>query len=100
PPTALARAAPESVAPHGAYPSPLGYRGYPKSVCTSVNEVICHGIPDDRVLLEGDIVNVDVTAYVGGVHGDTSATYTVGAVDERSALLVRVTRACLGLCIR
>ena len=80
-----------------AYPSPLGYRGYPKSVCTSVNEVICHGIPDDRVLLEGDIVNVDVTAYVGGVHGDTSATYTVGAVDERSALLVRVTRECLEL---
>jgi methionyl aminopeptidase len=80
-----------------AYPSPLGYRGYPKSVCTSVNEVICLGIPDDRALLEGDIVNVDVTAYVGGVHGDTSATYAVGAVDERSALLVQVTRECLEL---
>src|SRR5215469_6666048 len=65
----------------GAYPSPLGYRGYPKSVCTSVNEVICHGIPDDRPLEDGDIVDLDVTAFIGGVHGDCSATYYVGDVD-------------------
>ncbi|MBM3675618.1 MAG: type I methionyl aminopeptidase [Actinobacteria bacterium] len=77
------------------YPSPLGYRGFPKSVCTSVNEVICHGIPDDRALREGDIVNVDVTIYLGGVHGDTNATFAVGEIDERSALLMRVTRECL-----
>ncbi|MFQ5558005.1 MAG: M24 family metallopeptidase, partial [Acidimicrobiales bacterium] len=65
----------------GAYPSPLGYRGYPKSVCTSVNEVICHGIPDSRPLADGDIVNIDVTCYKHGVHGDTSATFLVGDVD-------------------
>jgi len=87
----------EATIDRNAYPSPLGYRGYPKSVCTSVNEVICHGIPDDRPLAEGDIVNVDVTAYVGGVHGDTSATFAVGEVDERSARLMRVTRECLEL---
>ena len=57
------------------YPSPLGYQGFPKSVCTSVNEVICHGIPDDRALVDGDIVNIDVTVYVDGVHGDTNATF-------------------------
>ena len=60
---------------HGAYPSTLGYKGFPKSLCTSVNEVICHGIPDSTVLEDGDIVNIDVTAYIGGVHGDTNATY-------------------------
>jgi len=58
----------------GAYPSPLGYRSFPKSVCTSVNEVICHGIPDSRPLVAGDIVNIDVTVYFDGVHGDTSAS--------------------------
>ncbi|MFG1701620.1 type I methionyl aminopeptidase [Nonomuraea sp. M3C6] len=77
---------------HGAYPSTLGYKGYPKSLCTSINEVICHGIPDDTVLREGDIVNVDITAYIGGVHGDTDATYLVGEVDEESRLLVERTR--------
>ncbi|MCD0451042.1 type I methionyl aminopeptidase [Actinocorallia sp. API 0066] len=77
---------------HGAYPSTLGYRGYPKSLCTSVNEVICHGIPDDTVLRDGDIVNVDITAFIGGVHGDTDATYLVGDVDEESRLLVERTR--------
>jgi methionyl aminopeptidase len=66
------------VVSHGAYPSTLGYRGYPKSSCTSLNEVICHGIPDDTVLESGDIVNVDVTAYLDGVHGDTNRTYFVG----------------------
>ncbi|CCH76073.1 Methionine aminopeptidase [Nostocoides japonicum T1-X7] len=77
---------------HGAYPSTLGYRGFPKSLCTSVNEVVCHGIPDDRRLEDGDIVNIDITAYVGGVHGDTDATYLVGAVEEESRLLVERTR--------
>jgi len=76
---------------HGAYPSCLGYRGYPKSLCTSVNEVICHGIPDDRQLLDGDIVNIDITAYIDGVHGDTNKTYLVGDVDEESRLLVERT---------
>jgi methionyl aminopeptidase len=79
----------------GAYPSPLNYNHFPKSVCTSVNEVICHGIPDSRVLLDGDIVNLDVTTYIGGVHGDTNATFLVGNVDEDSCKLVRVTEECL-----
>ncbi|WP_062352779.1 type I methionyl aminopeptidase [Herbidospora yilanensis] len=77
---------------HGAYPSTLGYRGYPKSLCTSINEVICHGIPDDTELNDGDIVNVDITAFVGGVHGDTDATFLCGDVDEESRLLVERTR--------
>ncbi|MCW2883904.1 MAG: methionyl aminopeptidase [Streptosporangiaceae bacterium] len=77
---------------HGAYPSTLGYRGFPKSLCTSINEVICHGIPDDTVLRDGDIVNVDITAFIDGVHGDTDATYLVGDVDEESRLLVERTR--------
>ncbi|MGO4340096.1 type I methionyl aminopeptidase [Pedococcus sp. 2YAF34] len=77
---------------HGAYPSTLGYKGFPKSLCTSVNEVICHGIPDSRPLEDGDIVNIDITAYIGGVHGDTDATYLVGDVDEESRLLVERTR--------
>lgn len=76
---------------HGAYPSTLGYKGFPKSLCTSVNEVICHGIPDSRRLEDGDIVNIDITAYIGGVHGDTDATYLVGDVDEESRLLVERT---------
>ena len=79
----------------GVYPSPLNYRGYPKSLCTSVNEVICHGIPDDRALADGDIVNLDVTVYVDGVHGDTNATFLVGDVDEGSRRLVAATRECL-----
>ncbi|MBU6329122.1 MAG: type I methionyl aminopeptidase [Acidobacteria bacterium] len=79
----------------GGYPSTLNYRGYPKSLCTSVNEVICHGIPDDRPLREGDIVNLDVTIFLDGVHGDTNATYPVGAVDDESRRLVEVTRECL-----
>jgi len=77
---------------HGAYPSTLGYRGFPKSLCTSVNEVICHGIPDTTVLEDGDICNIDITAYIGGVHGDTNATFTVGSVDEPTQLLVDRTR--------
>jgi methionyl aminopeptidase len=81
----------------GGYPSPLNYNGFPKSVCTSVNEVICHGIPDDRPLRDGDIVNLDVTIYLDGVHGDTNATYCVGQVDDESRRLVEVTRECLEL---
>ena len=80
---------------HGAYPSPLGYRKFPKSLCTSVNEVICHGIPDYRPLDDGDIVNLDITAYVCGVHGDTDATYLCGDVDEASRLLVERTHEAL-----
>ena len=76
---------------HGAYPSTLGYRGYPKSLCTSLNEVICHGIPDDTVIADGDIVNVDITAFLNGVHGDTNATFLAGDVDEESRLLVERT---------
>jgi len=79
----------------GIYPSPLNYHGYPKAICTSVNEVICHGIPDDRALVEGDIVNIDVTSYVGGVHGDTNATFPVGRIDDESQRLITVTRECL-----
>src|SRR5215217_5581949 len=75
----------------GGYPSTLNYHGFPKSLCTSVNEVICHGIPDSRPLEDGDIVNIDVTAYIHGVHGDTDATYLVGDVDEESRLLVERT---------
>ncbi len=81
----------------GAYPSTLNYHGYPKSICTSVNEVICHGIPDDRPLQDGDIVNVDVTAFLDGVHGDCSATFYVGDVDEESRALVEATRECRDL---
>ncbi|MSO86280.1 MAG: type I methionyl aminopeptidase [Acidimicrobiia bacterium] len=79
----------------GGYPSPLNYNGFPKSLCTSVNEVICHGIPDDRALLDGDIVNLDVTIFLNGVHGDTNATFLVGEVDAPSRRLVEVTRECL-----
>jgi len=75
----------------GAYPSTINYHGYPKACCTSVNEVICHGIPDSRVLLDGDICNIDVTGYIGGVHGDTNATFFVGDVDPESRQLVQVT---------
>lgn len=85
---------------HGAYPSTLGYRGYPKSLCSSVNEVICHGIPDDRPLADGDIVNLDITAYLDGVHGDTNKTYLVGDVDDESKLLVERTREALNRAIK
>ncbi len=77
---------------HGAYPSPLGYKGFPKSLCSSLNEVICHGIPDDTVLSDGDIVNIDITAYKDGVHGDTNATFLSGNVSEEHRLLVERTK--------
>ncbi len=90
----------EFMCDHGAYPSTLGYRYFPKSLCTSVNEVICHGIPDDRELVDGDIVNIDITAYIGGVHGDTDATYPVGEIDEESRLLLERTQEALNRAIR
>lgn len=80
---------------HGAYPSTLGYRGFPKSLCTSLNEVICHGIPDSTVIQDGDICNIDITAYIHGVHGDTNATFLAGDVDEESKLLVERTEESL-----
>jgi methionyl aminopeptidase len=76
---------------HNAYPSTLGYRGFPKSLCSSLNEVICHGIPDSTILQDGDICNIDITAFINGVHGDTNATFLVGDVDEESTLLVERT---------
>ena len=80
---------------HGAYPSTLGYRGYPKSICSSINEVICHGIPDNTVLDEGDIVNIDITAYLDGYHGDLNHTIEVGTVTEEVHNLVERTRESL-----
>ncbi|MFT4396320.1 type I methionyl aminopeptidase [Gordonia lacunae] len=77
---------------HGAYPSTLGYKDFPKSCCTSLNEVICHGIPDSTVIEDGDIVNIDVTAYIHGVHGDTNATFLAGDVDQEAVDLVERTR--------
>ena len=76
---------------HHAYPSTLGYKGFPKSCCTSLNEVICHGIPDSTMIEDGDIVNIDVTAFIGGVHGDTNATFLAGEVAEQDRWLVERT---------
>ena len=81
----------EFLVDNGAYPSTLGYRGFPKSCCTSLNEVICHGIPDSTPIEDGDIVNIDVTAYIGGVHGDCNATFLAGDVAEENKLLVERT---------
>lgn len=81
----------------GGFPSTLNYKGFPKSLCTSVNEVILHGIPDSRPLESGDIVNLDITIYLEGMHGDCSATFGVGEVDEESRRLMRVTQECLML---
>ena len=84
----------------GGYPSPLNYGltpPFPKSICTSVNEVICHGIPDSRVLRDGDIINLDVTLFREGVHGDTNATWAVGTADPESMRLIRTTRECTSL---
>jgi methionyl aminopeptidase len=80
---------------NGAYPSTLGYRGYPKSICSSVNEIICHGIPDDTVLEDGDIINIDITAYLDGFHGDSNQTFLVGNVSDEVKLLVERTREAL-----
>lgn len=81
----------------GAIPAPLNYRGFPKSVCTSINEVICHGIPGERVLVEGDILNVDVTCILDGYYGDASRMFLIGAVRPEARRLVEVTRECLEL---
>lgn len=96
----LDRIAHEYMLDHGAYPSTLGYRGYPKSICTSVNEVICHGIPDARPLEDGDIVKIDVTAYKDGVHGDNCYTFLCGDVDEESRLLVERTQEAMNRAIK
>ncbi len=82
---------------HGAYPAPLDYEGYPKSVCTSVNDVVCHGIPDDTVLKDGDIVNVDVTCILDGYYGDVSRMYMIGEPSPEARELVEVARECLEL---
>jgi methionyl aminopeptidase len=82
----------EFVVAHGAYPSTLGYRGFPKSSCTSLNEVVCHGIPDDTVLRDGDLVNIDITAYKDGMHGDLNATFLVGDAPQATRDLVDRTR--------
>jgi len=76
---------------HGAYPAPLNYRGFPKAICTSVNHVVCHGIPGPKPLREGDILNIDVTLIVDGWHGDTSRMYAVGQISRRAERLVGVT---------
>jgi len=89
----------QAIIERGGYPSPLNYRDFPKSVCTSVNEVICHGIPDQRKLEDGDIVNLDVTAYYDGYHGDLNETYPVGNVDADSTRLMRTARECLDAAI-
>ncbi|GAA1474995.1 type I methionyl aminopeptidase [Corynebacterium felinum] len=86
------RIAHEYMLDHGAYPSTLGYLGFPKSCCVSLNEIICHGIPDSTVIEDGDIVNIDVTAYKNGVHGDTNATFLAGNVSEEHRLLVERTK--------
>ncbi|MET3567696.1 methionyl aminopeptidase [Leifsonia sp. 563] len=80
---------------HDAYPSTLGYRGYPKSICSSVNEVICHGIPDDTVIEDGDIVNIDITAYKNGFHGDSNQTFIAGTASDEVVGLVERTREAL-----
>ncbi|MFC8303791.1 type I methionyl aminopeptidase [Specibacter sp. NPDC057265] len=97
---ALDRIGHEFLLDHQAYPSTLGYRGFPKSLCSSLNEVICHGIPDSTVVQDGDILNIDITAYKNGVHGDTNWTFNVGDVDEESRLLVERTQESLNRAIR
>ncbi|MBP2386634.1 type I methionyl aminopeptidase [Paeniglutamicibacter kerguelensis] len=96
----LDRVGHEFLLDHNAYPSTLGYRGYPKSLCASINEVICHGIPDSTVVEDGDIINIDITAFIGGVHGDTNAMFMAGDVDEESRLLVERTEESLRRAIK
>jgi len=91
----LDKLAHEYMVSQGAYPSTLGYRGFPKSCCTSINEVICHGIPDDTVLQDGDIMNVDITAFKDGFHGDSNATFLIGNVSKDVADLVERTKEAL-----
>jgi len=96
----LDRIAHEYMCDHGAYPSTLDYRNYPKSCCTSVNEVICHGIPDSRPLEDGDIVKIDVTAYKNGVHGDNCYTFGCGNVDQASLDLIDHTQQAMNRAIK
>ncbi len=91
----LDRVGHEFLCDHGAYPSTLGYKGFPKSLCTSVNEVVCHGIPDSTVVEDGDIVNIDITAFLNGVHGDTNATFLTPGVSQEVRDLVDRTREAL-----
>ncbi|MEO7349929.1 MAG: type I methionyl aminopeptidase [Terrimesophilobacter sp.] len=91
----LDRVGHEFILAHDAYPSTLGYRGFPKSLCSSINEVVCHGIPDDTVLQSGDIVNIDITAFKNGMHGDTNRTFAVGDVAPDVAALVERTEEAL-----
>jgi methionyl aminopeptidase len=92
----LDRMAHAMIVSNNAYPSPLLYHGFPKSICTSVNNVACHGIPDTRVLEDGDIVNIDISVYLAnGFHGDCSDTFLVGDVDAAGRKLVKVTQSCL-----
>ena len=85
----------EYIVSKGAIPSPLNYRGFPKSICSSVNEEICHGIPSDRKLRNGDIVNLDITTYFKGFHGDTSRTFFVGSPRKKAEKLVEVCKEAL-----
>ena len=94
------RVAHEYMCDHGAYPSTLGYRHFPKSCCVSLNEIICHGIPDTTVIEDGDIVNIDVTAFKNGVHGDTNATFLAGDVAEEHRLLVERTKNAMDRAIK
>lgn len=96
----LDRIAHEFIVSRDAYPSALLYRGFPKSICTSVNEVICHGIPDNTVLVDGDIVNVDITAYKDGFHGDSNQTFMIGEVKDEVRLLVERTKESLNRAIQ
>ena len=91
----LDRLAHDFLVAHDAYPSTLGYRGFPKSVCTSLNEVVCHGIPDDTALVEGDIINIDITAYKNGMHGDLNKTFIVGTASPDATALVERTQEAL-----
>ena len=90
----------EFINDHGAYSAPLFYRGFPKSCCTSVNHVVCHGIPSDKILMEGDIVNVDVTTFKNGWHGDTSRTFEIGNVSIKAKKLVKTTYDAMMLAIK
>ncbi|XP_054713209.1 methionine aminopeptidase 1D, mitochondrial-like [Uloborus diversus] len=85
---------------YGAYPSPLNYRGFPKSICTSVNNIACHGIPDSRKLRDGDVISIDVSVYYNGFHGDCAATYCVGNVDANGQHLLQVASSCLNEAIK
>ncbi|MGA0842297.1 MAG: type I methionyl aminopeptidase [Candidatus Nanopelagicales bacterium] len=95
----LDKIAHEFICDHGAYPSALDYRGFPKSICTSLNEVICHGIPDSTICQEGDIINLDITVFLNGVHGDTNATFPVGEIDQASQDLIDRTQESLNRAI-